>query len=280
MSELKRMMAVLACAVAVAQMGYGTAGALGQTPCTMSAATTEPCATKETATTCPAETACASKPADDGGPLPLLKTKKDFKSYALGVQTARTLKTQKMDVDPALLARGIYDGMNDSNFLMSEELIKQAMDVVTNEARARMAANRQVLPLLNKKEGKEFLAANATKQGVVSLPSGLQYKVIKDGNGPKPTDDDTVVCVYSGQLTDGTVFDSTDMSHHPAVIKVNDVIPGWREALKLMPVGSRWQLFVPGDLAYSGKGYGSLVGPNATLIYELELMGIEKKDGQ
>ena len=129
----------------------------------------------------------------------------------------------------------------------------------------------------NKKDGDAFLAANKTKPGVVTLPSGLQYKILTTGTGPKPTATDSVVCNYRGTLIDGTEFDSSYKRGQPATFPVNGVIKGWTEALQLMPVGSKWQLFVPPDLAYGTRGAGNEIPPNSTLIFEVELQSIQAK---
>jgi FKBP-type peptidyl-prolyl cis-trans isomerase FklB len=130
----------------------------------------------------------------------------------------------------------------------------------------------------NKKAGDAFLAANKTKEGVVTLPSGLQYKILKEGTGPKPTPADSVVCNYRGTLIDGKEFDSSYKRGQPATFPVGQVIKGWTEALQLMPVGSKWQLFVPADLAYGDRGAGPDIGPGATLIFEVELISIKGKE--
>jgi FKBP-type peptidyl-prolyl cis-trans isomerase FklB len=129
----------------------------------------------------------------------------------------------------------------------------------------------------NKKEGDAFLAANKTKEGVVTLPSGLQYKILQEGTGPKPTASDTVVCNYRGTLLNGTEFDSSYKRGQPATFAVGQVIHGWTEALQLMTVGSKWQLFIPPDLAYGPRGAGNDIGPNATLVFEVELVSIQPK---
>jgi FKBP-type peptidyl-prolyl cis-trans isomerase len=143
--------------------------------------------------------------------------------------------------------------------------------------REKQQAKMQVAGDANKKEGEAFLADNKSKEGVVALPSGLQYKVLKEGNGPKPTATDSVVCNYRGTLINGTEFDSSTKHGGPATFPVNGVIKGWTEALQLMPVGSKWQLFVPPDLAYAERGAGGDIGPNATLIFEVELVSIQNK---
>src|SRR6201996_6499938 len=136
---------------------------------------------------------------------------------------------------------------------------------------------RKAMAETNKKDGAAFLAANATKEGVVTLPSGLQYKILTAGTGPKPTASDSVVCNYRGTLLDNTEFDSSYKRGQPATFAVGQVIKGWTEALQLMPVGSKWQLFIPKDLAYGERGQGPDIGPNATLIFEVELLSIQGK---
>ncbi len=135
----------------------------------------------------------------------------------------------------------------------------------------------QVAGEANKKEGEAFLAANKSKEGVVTLPSGLQYKILQQGTGPKPTASDSVVCNYRGTLLNGTEFDSSYKRGQPATLGVGQVIPGWTEALQLMPVGSKWQLFIPSNLAYGARGAGSDIGPNSTLTFEVELLSIQGK---
>jgi FKBP-type peptidyl-prolyl cis-trans isomerase FklB len=135
----------------------------------------------------------------------------------------------------------------------------------------------QQLGLANKKEGDDFLAANKGKEGVVTLPSGLQYKILKQGDGAKPSASDSVVCNYRGTLINGTEFDSSSKHGQPLTFSVGGVIKGWTEALQLMPVGSKWQLFVPSELAYGQRGAGADIGPNATLIFEVELLSIQSK---
>jgi FKBP-type peptidyl-prolyl cis-trans isomerase len=130
---------------------------------------------------------------------------------------------------------------------------------------------------VNKKEGEAFLAANKSKPGVVTLPSGLQYKILTAGTGPKPTATDSVNCNYRGTLIDGKEFDSSYKRGKPVTFPVTGVIKGWTEALQLMPVGSKWQLFIPSDLAYGDRGAGADIGPGATLVFEVELISIEDK---
>jgi FKBP-type peptidyl-prolyl cis-trans isomerase len=208
----------------------------------------------------------------------VFKTPADKMSYSYGVEVARGLKRQGIDFNPDAIAQGMKDVQAGDKLLMSDEQLRTNVAAFQSEVRTKQARARLMAGLDNRKAGEEFMAANKTKEGVVTLPSGLQYKILKAGTGPKPTIDDVVECRYRGTLIDGTEFDS---SEHPdneggiATFKVSDVIPGWREALKMMPVGSKWQLFVPPSLAYGQRGTGRLIGPYATLIFEVELVAIK-----
>ncbi len=184
---------------------------------------------------------------------------------------------QSVPVDPNIMARGLKDALAGGKTLLTEEEARAAITAVQNDMREKQQAKMQVAGDANKKEGEAFLADNKSKEGVVALPSGLQYKVLKEGNGPKPTATDSVVCNYRGTLINGTEFDSSTKHGGPATFPVNGVIKGWTEALQLMPVGSKWQLFVPSDLAYAERGAGADIGPNATLIFEVELVSIQNK---
>ena len=187
------------------------------------------------------------------------------------------LHKQSVPVDPNIMARGLKDALAGGKTLLTEEEARAAITAVQNDMREKQQAKMQVAGDANKKEGEAFLADNKSKEGVVALPSGLQYKVLKEGNGPKPTATDSVVCNYRGTLINGTEFDSSTKHGGPATFPVNGVIKGWTEALQLMPVGSKWQLFVPSDLAYAERGAGADIGSNATLIFEVELVSIQNK---
>jgi len=204
----------------------------------------------------------------------ILKTQKDMESYAIGVDLARNFKRQGIGIDLDIVIRGMKDVMAGNKLLLNEEVLKTSLNVYTAQLLQEKAAARVIAGQDNKKSGETFLAENKTKEGVVSLPSGLQYKILKAGDGKKPTEADTVECRYRGTLINGTEFDSSDRSGQPATLKVSEVISGWREALKLMPVGSRWQLFIPPQLAYGQRGSGR-VGPYETIVYEIELVGIK-----
>ena len=211
-------------------------------------------------------------------PAPLvLKTQKDKFSYALGMKMGANLQKQSVPVDPAILARGLKDGLAGGKTLLTDDEAQAALKAVQDELHAKQQAMVQQAASANKKEGEGFLAANKGKDGIVTLASGLQYKILKEGTGPKPAATDSVVCNYQGTLIDGKEFDSSYKRGQPVTFPVNGVIKGWTEALQLMPVGSKWQLFIPADLAYGDRGAGADIGPGATLIFEVELLSIEDK---
>ena len=251
-----------------------------QTPAA-SSPSTPPAAAKPSTAAKPAQTP-AAKPgaaaaAKTAAPF-TLKTQKDKASYAIGMNIGRNLKKDSVDVDPAVMLRGLKDALAGGKLLMTDEEAKTALTVLQTEVRAKEEAKTKAAAVENKKTGEAFLAANKTKEGVVTLPSGLQYKIIKEGNGPKPTAEDTVLCHYRGTLVDNTEFDSSYKRGEPLKIPVGGVIKGWTEAIQLMPVGSKWQLFIPSNLAYGERGApGSPIGPNSTLIFDVELISIEPK---
>jgi FKBP-type peptidyl-prolyl cis-trans isomerase len=162
--------------------------------------------------------------------------------------------------------------------LMTDEQAQATIMELQGQLRAKLEAQRKASEATNKKDGEAFLAANKTKPGVITLPSGLQYKILKEGTGTKPTPTDSVECNYKGTLINGTEFDSSYKRGQPATFPVTGVIKGWTEALQLMPVGSKWQLVLPPDLAYGARGAGDAIGPDETLVFEVELLSIAKKD--
>lgn len=210
-------------------------------------------------------------------PAALTTTKEKF-SYALGMNLGSNLHRQSVEVDPDVLLRGLKAGLTGSKTEITEEEARTAMTEMQNEVRQKMQEKMQQAAEANKKEGDAFLAANKTKDGVVTLPSGLQYKILTAGTGAKPTATDSVVCNYKGTLINGKEFDSSYKRGQPATFPVNGVIKGWTEALQLMPVGSKWQLVIPSDLAYGDRGQGADIGPGATLIFEVELLSISKPE--
>jgi FKBP-type peptidyl-prolyl cis-trans isomerase len=210
-----------------------------------------------------------------------LKTPKDKLSYAIGLSIGKTLKQRDYaddkTVDTNILARAIRDVLTDKTPLLTDQEAQTALTAFQAEVRKKQELQMQVAGENNKKEGEAFLAANKTKEGVVTLPSGLQYKILQEGTGPKPTAADTVVVNYRGTLLNGTEFDSSFKRGQPATFGVGQVIKGWTEALQLMPVGSKWQVFIPSDLAYGLRGAGRDIGPNSTLVFEVELLSIQPK---
>ena len=209
-----------------------------------------------------------------------LKTQKEKASYALGMKIGGDLRKQGVNaaVDPALTARGLRDALAGNKALMTEDEEKAVLMQLQTELRGKQQALQHAASAPARKDGDAFLAANKGKEGVVTLPSGLQYKILTAGTGPKPTAADTGTCNYRGTLIDGTEFDSSYKRGQPASFSVGGVIKGWTEALQLMPVGSKWQLFIPTDLAYGDPGRPG-IPPGATLIFEVELLSIgeEKK---
>ena len=184
----------------------------------------------------------------------VLKTQKDKVSYSIGMDIGMTLKNQSIEVDPAILARGIKDSMTGQKPLMTEQEIRDTIAAFQKEMMAKQQELAKQMGEKNKKEGEAFLAENKKKEGVKTLASGLQYKVIKAGTGKKPKATDTVTTNYRGTLVDGTEFDSSARQGKPATFPVNGVIPGWTEALQLMEEGAKWQLFIPSNLAYGERG--------------------------
>jgi FKBP-type peptidyl-prolyl cis-trans isomerase FklB len=244
----------------------------------------------QASTTAPASTPAAKKPATAGAAkttgaktaaaAPALSTKKDKISYAIGADLGNKLKQSQIDVDPATLNRGMKDVLTGGKPAMSDDEIRATLMDLTKELQEKQTAANKEKTDKNKKEGSDFLAANKSKEGVVTTASGLQYKILKNGDGPKPAAGDTVVCNYKGTLIDGKEFDSSYKRGQPATFPVSGVIKGWTEALQLMPVGSKWQLFIPSDLAYGDRQAGPDITPGSTLIFEVELMSIQPKEAK
>jgi len=204
----------------------------------------------------------------------VLKTQTDKLNYGIGVTLVRNFKQQGFELDLDTVVKGMKDAHSGVKLLMADEEIHRIMASFHKEMTLKKRQTRLVAAADNKKEGDTFLADNMKKEGVVTLPSGLQYKILKAGSGKMPKDTDTVECNYRGTFINGTEFDSSFRMGKPANFKVTGVIPGWQEALKLMPVGSKWQLFIPPQLAYGERGSGP-IGPNSTLIFELELLAVK-----
>lgn len=199
----------------------------------------------------------------------------DRTSYAIGADLAKNLTQQSIPFNPDMLLAGIRDVLAGKELALNETEMQQCFTQLQEEVKEKSESKNKVVADKNLKEGQEFLAANAKKEGVKTTPSGLQYMVLKEGTGPRPKDTSKVTTHYHGTLIDGTVFDSSVDRGQPAKFPVNGVIKGWQEALQLMPVGSKYRLFVPADLAYGDRGAGPKIGPNTTLIFDVELLSID-----
>lgn len=222
--------------------------------------------------------ALAASPVFAGEKLEL-KTQKDKVSYAIGLDVGNGLKKNEVDVDPDIVAKAIKDILSGNKPLMTEQEVKTTILDLQKDVQAKQQERMKAQGDKNKKEGEAFLAQNKTKDGVKTLPSGLQYTVITEGKGKSPKASDTVTVQYRGTLIDGTEFDSSYKRGQPATFPVGGVIKGWTEALQLMQEGSKWQLFIPSDLAYGASGtQGGPIGPNAVLIFEVELVSIKAQE--
>jgi FKBP-type peptidyl-prolyl cis-trans isomerase FklB len=201
-----------------------------------------------------------------------LKEQKEKVSYSIGVSIGKSVKRDLLDVNPDLVAQGIKDVLAGGKMLLTDEEMVAVFTALQQDLVAKQTEAKKALAEKNLKEGEQFLAENAKKEGVVTRPSGLQYKVITDGTGKKAKPTDTVTVHYRGTMIDGTEFDSSYKRNEPATLPVEGIVPGWAEGLSLMKVGSKWQLFIPSKLAYGEEGAGDTIGPNATLIFEVELL--------
>lgn len=207
---------------------------------------------------------------------PALKTDEDKVSYSIGVDLGKHLKRQGITINPDFFAKGIEDGLQGNTTLLNDEEMKTVLTDFQKKMMAKRVAEMDKQAETNKAAGTAFLKENKAKAGVVTLPSGLQYKIITEGKGAKPGKEDTVTVEYTGRLINGTVFDSTEKSGKPATFKVSQVIPGWTEALQLMPAGSTWELYIPAELAYGSRNVGGMIGPNETLIFNVHLIDAKK----
>lgn len=200
-------------------------------------------------------------------------------SYAIGADIGLSLKQQLPNLDANTLQKGVIDAFQGKNLLMTREEIDQAIAVLQKQLTEKQEAILKEASEMNAKQSGEFLANNKTQKGVNTLPSGLQYKVVKSGSGATPKADDTVTVDYEGKLIDGTVFDSSYQRGQPASFKVSQVIAGWQQALEKMKVGDVWEVYIPPELAYGSEGVGP-IGPNATLIFKVHLQGVNATPSQ
>lgn len=207
----------------------------------------------------------------------ILKTQKSKNSYSVGLDVGGSLKAQGLDIEQEAFIKGFKDAMSGNKPLLSDSEINASKNAVQNELRAKHEKQRRESSDKNKKEGEQFLDANKKKDGVKTLSSGLQYKIISEGKGESPKASDTVSVHYRGTLINGTEFDSSYRRGKPAEFPVNGVIAGWTEALQLMKPGAKWQLFIPSKLAYGEQGAGQHIGSNSVLVFEVELLSVKNK---
>jgi FKBP-type peptidyl-prolyl cis-trans isomerase len=271
---MQKIWSFLLSALAASVLLLGNLAAQQTSTTTAKPASTAKSGTAASSSTTKPHTATAAKSAT---PL-ALKTQKDKLSYAIGMNIGGGMKKDGVDVDPNILAQGLKDTMTGSKPLMTEAEAQAVMTEFRTTMIKKKQEDAQRVGDANKQAGQQFLAANKSKEGVVTLPDGLQYKILKEGTGPKPAATDSVTVNYRGTLINGTEFDSSYKRNEPATFGVNQVIKGWTEALQLMPVGSKWQLFIPSDLAYGERSPGGEIGPNSTLIFDVELLSIGAKD--
>lgn len=203
-----------------------------------------------------------------------MNSSKEKVSYCIGLETGRSLKQQFADIDFKLLIEGFEDAIEEKAPKIPTEEVRTVMQALKQQIEVQQRQFIAKVSEENKQIGEAFLSENKVKEGIVALPSGLQYKIIEKGAGASPTSIDLVQTHYKGYFIDGRVFDSSYERGTPQVFPVNRVIAGWSEALKMMRVGDKWQLFVPSYLAYGEAGFGNEIAPNTTLIFEMELLGI------
>jgi FKBP-type peptidyl-prolyl cis-trans isomerase FklB len=200
----------------------------------------------------------------------------DKLSYTIGVDLGKNLKKQNIAINPGAMSKGLEDGLANGTTLLNDQQMKDVLVAFQKKLLEKQAETFNQKATENKTKGEAFLAQNKSKTGIVTLPSGLQYKVITNGDGVKPTADDSVTVDYTGKLIDGQVFDSTSKTGKPATFKVSQVIPGWTEVLQLMPAGSTWEVYIPSNLAYGPRSVGGPIGPNETLIFNIHLLSVNK----
>jgi FKBP-type peptidyl-prolyl cis-trans isomerase FklB len=200
----------------------------------------------------------------------------DKLSYSIGADLGKNFKKQGIDISPAAMVKGLQDGINGVPLQLTEDQMKEVLGKFQKELIAKRTAELNKKGDENKVKGEAYMAENKAKPGVITLPSGLQYKIIEAGKGAKPGKEDTVTVDYTGTLINGQVFDSSEKTGKPATFKVSQVIPGWTEALQLMPEGSTWEVVIPASLAYGNRSMGGPIGPNETLVFKIHLISVKK----
>lgn len=231
-------------------------------------ATTCAFATAGSATNITAASSAAMKPT----------TQKDTLSYTIGVDLGKNLKSQNLSINAQMLAQGVQDALAGGKLQLTDKQMQTALETFQKQMVAKQKEQFKTVSDTNLKAGEEFLANNKKGKGIVTLPNGLQYKVVEAGKGTPPSASDTVTVDYEGKLVDGQVFDSTYKRGKPATFQVSQVIPGWQQALKMMKPGAQWMLYIPSNLAYGKRGVGGPIGPNETLIFKVHLISVAKSD--
>jgi FKBP-type peptidyl-prolyl cis-trans isomerase FklB len=214
--------------------------------------------------------AASTAPATSTAPTSL----QDQISYTIGVDMGKNLKTQNININPDMLAQGIKDGMAGGQMLMTQQQMDAALKQFQQQMVSKQQQQMQQMSAQNSKDGAAFLAKNKSQAGVVTLPNGLQYKVILAGNGNSPTANDTVTVDYEGSFINGQVFSSTYQQGQPVTFQISQVIPGWQQALKMMKPGAEWMVYIPSNLAYGEQGVGDTIGPNETLVFKIHLLTV------
>lgn len=205
-----------------------------------------------------------------------ISSDRDKVSYTIGVDLGKNFKQRNVDVNPEMIMQGLNDALNDKPLQMTQEEMQQTLQVFQKQLRKNREDAMKQLADKNKQAEDSFFSDNKTKKDIVTLPSGLQYKVVTQGTGAKPSMSDIVTVEYTGKLLNGTVFDSTDKMGKPVSFRVSDVIPGWSEVLQLMGAGSTWEVYIPSNLAYGDQGIGGLIGPNEALVFSIHLIDVKK----
>ncbi len=205
-----------------------------------------------------------------------LGTKQDRLSYSMGIETGKALKNNGVQINTEAFVLGLKDGiMNSNNTLLTQGQMQEEIENFRQETQNKMQTDKKQAAQKNHQLGAAFLAANKSRPGIITTPSGLQYKILTAGTGPRPSTTDRVVVDYEGRFLNGKIFDSSYQRGQSIVLPVNGVISGWQEALKLMPVGSVWEVYIPSNLAYGEKGAGDIIDPNETLIFKVHLIAIQ-----
>lgn len=253
-------------------LGYAQFGMAADAATTTTTAA-QPAAAAPAQTTAAPATAATTQPVAAKTVVPTVD--KGKASYSIGVDLGTNFKSQGIEVDTDMLAKGLKDALSGGQLMMTKQEMVDTLTALQKQLVAKQQATFEAASQKNEQTGKAFLEANKSKPGVVTTPSGLQYKVVKAGTGATPKDTDIVTVNYEGQFIDGKVFDSSYKRGKPVTFPVNEVISGWTEALKLMQPGATYEIYVPSQLAYGDRGLGNIIGPKQTLIFKVDLLSVK-----